>query len=97
MPVHGREFPLEREDELGCEHRADFDSWFAMESQQVHLMAKTRVTHLDTQQEAVELRLGESVDAFLFDGVLSCKYEEWKSQRQRVAIDCYLVFLHRFE
>ncbi len=60
-------------------------------------MLEAGVTHLDPDQEAVELRLGEPVNAFLLDRVLRRHHHERERERHRRAVHRDLILLHRFE
>ena len=51
----------------------------------------------DVEHEAVLLRFGQRIGAFLLDGVLRGQHEERIGQRVARAADGDLAFLHRFE
>ena len=55
------------------------------------------IAHRHPQQEAVELRLRQPIDAFLLDRVLRRQHQERLRQRQRRPLDRDLEFLHRFQ
>jgi hypothetical protein len=56
-----------------------------------------RVANSQLEHEAVELRLGQRVGAFLLDGVLGGEDEERLGQVVRGSADGYLVLLHGLE
>jgi len=55
------------------------------------------VTDEQLEEEAVELRLGQRIRAFLLDRVLRGEHEEWLLQRVLRAAGSNRVLLHRFE
>ena len=56
-----------------------------------------RVADHQLEHEAVDLRLGQRVGAFLLDGVLRGQHEERFGQRIGLVADRDLPFLHGFE
>ena len=49
------------------------------------------------EHEAVHLRFGQRIGAFLLDRILRGQHEERRRQRDRFAAERDLAFLHRFE
>ena len=58
---------------------------------------KLREPHLQLHHEAVHLRLGERVGAFLLDGVLGREHHEWLVELPGFVADRDLALLHRLE
>ena len=56
-----------------------------------------RIVDADVQQEAIELRFGQRIGAFLLDRVLRRHDQEQRRQRIRVAADRDLPLGHRLE
>ena len=56
-----------------------------------------RITDLQLQHEAIDLRFGQRIGAFLFDRVLRREHEERFFQFESLFADRDLLFLHRFE
>jgi hypothetical protein len=63
----------------------------------VHLAMATRIPEGSTEQEAVELRLGQWIRALVLDRVLRRDDEERRLEPVRDALDRRLSLLHRFE
>ncbi len=61
------------------------------------LLVLRRVGDLQLEHEAVHLRLGQGVGAFLLDRVLRREHEERVGQGMRLVADRHLPLLHRFE
>ena len=61
------------------------------------LRVRVGVLELDLEQEAVELTLRKREDALVLVRVLRRDYEEGVGELVRLAVDCHLAFLHRFE
>jgi hypothetical protein len=61
------------------------------------LLLAARIAHDHLQHEAVDLRLGKRVGAFLLDRVLGRHDQERIGERIRLLSDRDLVLLHRFE
>ena len=61
------------------------------------LLLERRVAHEHLQHEAVHLRLGQRVGAFLIDRIFRREHEERDGQLVRFAAERDLPFLHRFE
>ena len=64
---------------------------------QRHLVDLRRIVDLHLQQEAVELRLGQRVGAFLLDRVLRGEHHEGRLHLVRLAFDGDLRLLHHLE
>ena len=60
-------------------------------------VAVRRIADLDLEQEAVELRLGQRIGALGLDRVLRRQHEERPLERDRLAFERDLVFLHHLE
>ena len=60
-------------------------------------LAARRVADLELEHEAVHLRLGQRVGAFLLDRVLRGQHQERLLQLERLLADGDLLLLHRFE
>ena len=65
--------------------------------QHLALGAELGIDDVDLQQEAVELRLGQRVGAFLFERVLGRQHVEGKGQRVVAPGDRDPLLLHRLE
>ena len=63
----------------------------------LHFVVKIRIANLDVQHEAVELRFGQGIGAFLLDGVLRRQNKERQIQRVGRAAGGDLVLLHRLQ
>ena len=61
------------------------------------LLGARRIADLDLEQEPVELRLGQRVRSFGFDGILRGEHHERLRQWVGLPFERHLVFLHRFE
>ena len=61
------------------------------------LLGLARVVDPHLEQEAVELRLGQRVGAFLLDRVLRGEHHERRLERERLALDRHLALLHHLE
>ena len=61
------------------------------------LLGLRGIIDIDAEHEAVELRLGKRVGAFLFERVLRREHEERRLERERVAGGGDAVFLHGLE
>jgi hypothetical protein len=64
---------------------------------QADFLRHRRIVDADLEQEAVELRLGQRVGAFLLDRVLRGEHHEGRRERVRLALDGDLLLLHHFE
>jgi hypothetical protein len=51
----------------------------------------------ELEEEAVELRFGERIDALLLDRVLRREHGEARAHHMRLAVDRHAAFLHRLE
>src|SRR3546814_3953988 len=51
----------------------------------------------ELEQEAVELRLGQRIDALLLDRILRREHGEARAHHMRLAVDRHTAFLHRFQ
>ena len=60
-------------------------------------MFACRVANFDPKQESVELRFRQSIDALLFDRILSGHDHERPGQPQSVSFNRDLLFLHGFQ
>ena len=70
----------------------------ALEAQQNRVfLIGVRITHAQTQQEAVQLRFGQRECAFKLDRILRRDHQEGARQRHRLALDRQLAFLHRLQ
>ena len=83
----------------GTDHGVDVVDGMAVLQPGQHLgfFFQAGVAETEADEEAVELGLGQAVDAFLLDRVLGRQDHEWLGQRQSRALDGDLVLLHRFE
>ena len=63
----------------------------------LELLLEARVLHEHLEHEAVLLRFGQRVGAFLLDRVLRREHEERVGELVADAADRYLPLLHRFE
>ena len=61
------------------------------------LLGARRVADFQFQHEAVHLRFGQRIRAFLLDGILRGKHEERFVELVGLVADGDLLFLHRFE
>ena len=61
------------------------------------LLGFLRITDIQLQHEAIELRFGQLIGAFLFERVLRGQNEERIGERIGLLADRDLPFLHRFE
>ena len=61
------------------------------------LLRRLRVTQVNAQQEAIELRLGQRERAFILDRVLRRQHDERRRERPRHTLYGDLVFFHRLE
>ncbi len=83
---------------LGTEHRLQFRAGQGGGPlHDLQLLVALRVADDDVEHEAVELRFGERIGPFLFDGVLRGQHEERLGQMVRVGAGGDVVLLHRFE
>ena len=62
-----------------------------------HLLVLRQVGHHDVEHEAIELRFGQRVGAFLLDRILRGEHEERPFERIGAARRRDVVLLHRFE
>ena len=67
------------------------------EAQHRGLVGRVRIADVDLGQEAVELRFGERVGAFVLDRVLRREHQEGVGERVGLTVDRHLALLHRFE
>ncbi len=95
--MNGSQLALKIEQLLGREQLVGRRGRMAMQLEHGHLAVIVRITHLYFQEKAIQLRLGEAVNAFLLDWVLGGQHHERLRQRQRRALYCHLIFLHGFE
>ena len=65
--------------------------------EQLALGHRIRITQLDCEKKAVELRFGQRVRADLLDRILRRDHEERLGQRARLAVERNLAFLHCLE
>ena len=63
----------------------------------IHLVGARRVLNVDTQHEAVELRLGQWIGALLLDRILGGHNNEWRGQLVGFAVHGHSQFLHCFQ
>ena len=52
---------------------------------------------MDAQHKTIELRFGQRVRAFLFDGILRCDHNKWRVEPICFAVDGDSQLLHRFK
>ncbi len=55
------------------------------------------ISERQSEQESIELTLGQSIGAFLLDRVLRCNHHERRTQRVASTFNRYLPFFHCFE
>src|SRR5882762_871905 len=55
------------------------------------------IAHFDAHQETVELRFRQGISAVMLDGILRGDHEKRLRQRERLAVDGDLCFVHGFE
>ena len=81
------------------QHRLDvqvrLDRRHAVEDRQ--LLFLVRIGQLQLEHEAVDLRFGQRIGSFLFDGVLRGQHQERLFEQVASLADGDLPFLHRFE
>ena len=82
-----RLMPLPHRDRLTARHA----------TQDLLLFRARRVADAQLQHEAVDLRFGQRIRAFLLDGVLRGEHEERFGERIRRVADGDLLFLHGLE
>ena len=70
------QLPLQVQDEFRGEHLLHLAGRPAVQLEHLHLAVVAGVAHLDPQEEAVELGLGQPVDALLLHRVLSGQHQE---------------------
>src|SRR5262245_38340586 len=63
----------------------------------LQFVVETRAGDQNLEQEAVELRLGQRVGAFVFDRVFGGQHQEHRREAMAFAVDRHLPFLHRLE
>ena len=61
------------------------------------LLRLLRITDVQLEHEAIELRFGKLISAFLLERILRRENEKRIGQRIRLFADRDLAFLHRFE
>ena len=66
-------------------------------TQDFELLFVCGIAHFDLQEEAVELRFGETIGAFLLHGVLCRDDQIARVEPAGVAVEGHLSFLHHFE
>ena len=82
----------------GCRGGAGIAVGFgAGQTQDGRFRGGIRVVHVDVQQEAVELGLGQGVGALLLDGVLGCHDQKQGGQLIGLAAHTHLPFRHRLQ
>ena len=67
------------------------------EVENLPLLGARRVADLELEHEAVHLRLGQRIGAFLLDGILRGQHEERFVELEGLVADGDLLFLHGFE
>ena len=70
---------------------------FAIDFQNLPLLGARRITDLQFQHEAVNLRFGQRIRAFLLDGILRGEHEKRFVELVGLVADGDLFFLHGFE
>ena len=70
---------------------------FAITSRICRSSARARIADLQFQHEAVHLRFGQRISAFLLDGILRGQHEERFVELVGLVADGDLLFLHGFE
>src|SRR6266550_2046112 len=68
-----------------------------MNNSAIALRAARRVANTHLEHEAVELRLGKRIRAFVLDRVLRCEYQERLAEVEGLPADRDLLLLHRLE
>ena len=68
--------------------------WRSQHGRHVRLRA---VVDAHLEEEAVELGLGQGVGAFVLDGILGREHQERLAEKECLAADRHLLFLHRLE
>ena len=61
------------------------------------LFRARRIADLELEHETIDLRFGQRIRAFLFDGILRGQHQERFFQLEGLFADGDLLFLHRFE
>jgi hypothetical protein len=95
--MRGTSAPMARRsslDSTGLDLGDDARSWSAARS---HALRVRSGTHVDLEQEAIELRLGQRVGALLLDGVARREHLERLGQPVRARADGDLALLHGLE
>src|SRR5258708_693553 len=77
--------------------QASISAWLARGPGPHELRLDIGIGDVDLEEEAVELRLGERVGAFLLERVLRRQHVEGPRQRMVLAGDRDAAFLHRLE
>ena len=67
------------------------------EVENLPLLGARRIADFQFEHEAVNLRLGQRIGAFLLDGILRGQHEERFLELERLFADGDLFFLHGFE
>ena len=91
------EFLLQADNRFRIEERRGIGNRRGLQFEQVHFVIIARIAHFHAKQESVELRFGETVNAFLLDGILRGENEERSRELNRLSVHGDLIFLHRFE
>ncbi len=97
--MHLRGVLLQSHEDLGCHfgRNAPEHGAAVFAGNEFPFVFSIRVAEGQAHQEPVELRLRQRERADLVGGVLRRDDEKGHRQRARIAVDRYLVFLHRFE
>ena len=94
---HVLRLALQALDHLRVEHRAGGRRVDAHPAEDLELLVAGRVGHVDLEQEAVALCLGQRVDALGLDRVLGGDHDERLRHREGGAADGHLLLGHQLE
>ncbi|SPD86340.1 conserved protein of unknown function [Micropruina glycogenica] len=94
---HVRGLVLQLFDPVGVQHVGGLGRRHAHAAQDLELFVAARVRHVDLEQKAVALRLGQRVDALGLDRVLGGDHDERLRHRVGGAADRHLPLGHQFQ
>src|SRR5205814_4360455 len=53
------------------------------------------IWYYDLKKKTIELRFGQTISAFMFDGILSCQYHKRRRHRVSFTVNGSLSFFHK--
>src|SRR4051812_41136896 len=73
------------------------DDAFMRKFQNLHFFFGCWISYFNFKKKTIELRLRQTIRAFVFNRILSSKYHKWLRNRVRNSINRYLLLFHHFK